>query len=178
MTGPTTPRPVAPRGEPPERALGSARRPIAIAKLLDSGSLDTAAIDAWLAAHSVPIVEGTAVTFLFRGEAEAVQLRHFIYGLQSTQPFTRVEATDLWYLVLEIPAASRFEYKIEVVRNGLLEELATIPSARQTLLSLAEMVRTGQVVMTRGVKQPADADIAPEMAKETAASMAEPSHSV
>jgi RNA polymerase primary sigma factor len=34
--------------------------------------------------------------------------------------------------------------RIEVARNSLLEELATIPSARQTLLSLAEMVRTGQ----------------------------------
>jgi RNA polymerase primary sigma factor len=35
--------------------------------------------------------------------------------------------------------------RIESARNDLLEELATIPSARQTLLSLADMVRTGRV---------------------------------
>jgi RNA polymerase primary sigma factor len=35
--------------------------------------------------------------------------------------------------------------RIEAARNDLLEELATIPSARQTLLSLADMVRTGRV---------------------------------
>src|SRR5262245_33757331 len=35
--------------------------------------------------------------------------------------------------------------RIETARIDLLNELATIPSARQTLLSLADMVRTGQV---------------------------------
>jgi acetolactate synthase-1/3 small subunit len=43
---------------------------------------------------------------------------------------------------------------------------------------ILEMVRTGQVVMTRGIKQPADADISPIAAKEESARMAESSHSV
>jgi enterochelin esterase family protein len=95
-----------------------ARRPLAIHTLLETRPLEPAAIDSFLTAHSVPIVEGTSVTFLFRGDAEAVHLRHFIYGLQSTQSFARLPDSDLWYLVLEIPPASRFEYKLEVVRNG------------------------------------------------------------
>lgn len=90
---------------------------LAVGQLLQ-GPLDTAALDAFIAAHEFPIVEGTRVTFVYRGRADAVQLRHFIFGLPSTQPFTRVEATDFWYLIVEIPENSRFEYKFEVVRDG------------------------------------------------------------
>ena len=93
-------------------------RRLAIQDLLVQQPLDAAAIDAFLAAHEVPMVEDGRVTFVFRGEAEAVHLRHFIYGLPATQGFERVAGTDLWYLTLEIPPGSRFEYKLEVVRDG------------------------------------------------------------
>jgi enterochelin esterase family protein len=99
-------------------ALESLDSQLAISQLVQQRPLDAAAIDAFLAAHSFPIVEGSRVTFVYRGEADAVHLRHFIYGLPSTQEFHRVEGTDLWYLVLEIPEGSRFEYKFEVVRGG------------------------------------------------------------
>jgi enterochelin esterase family protein len=79
---------------------------------------DPAAIDAFIAGHSFPIVEGTRCTFLYRGQADHVNLRHFIFGLPSVQAFTRVEGTDVWYLELEIPAKSRIEYKFEVVHHG------------------------------------------------------------
>ena len=75
-------------------------------------------IDAFFAAHSFPIVEGTQITIVYRGAAEAVHLKHWVYGLPSSQPLRRVDATDVWYRTLELPAGSRVEYKLEVVRAG------------------------------------------------------------
>ena len=80
--------------------------------------LDAPAVDRFLASHTFPIVEGTSVTFAYRGEAEAVSLQHWIYGLPSSQPFTRVAGTDLWRLIMELPPRSRIEYKLEIVSGG------------------------------------------------------------
>ncbi|MBI2892909.1 MAG: esterase family protein [Deltaproteobacteria bacterium] len=85
---------------------------------LASGPKDPAAVDAFLAAHTFPLVEGPAITFVFRGEAEAVNLKHWVYGLPSSQPLARLEGTDLWHLTFELPRGSRVEYKLEVVRGG------------------------------------------------------------
>ena len=76
------------------------------------------AVNRFLAAHQFPLVEGPSVTFVWRGEAEAVNLRHWVYGLESSQALTRMEGTDLWYLVVEIPERSRVEYKLEIHHNG------------------------------------------------------------
>jgi enterochelin esterase-like enzyme len=75
-------------------------------------------VDAFMAAHSFPIVEGPAITFVWRGDAEAVHLKHWVYGLGTAQPLARVENTNVWYLTLELPVGSRVEYKLEVVRGG------------------------------------------------------------
>ena len=75
-------------------------------------------VDAFLSSHRIPIVEGPSCTFLWRGEAESVSLRHGIFGLPSSQPFVRIAASDLWYHIVDLPERSRVEYKIEVVRNG------------------------------------------------------------
>ncbi len=84
-------------------------------------------IDRFLGEHSFPIVEGTSLTFVYRGSADAVLLQHFIYGLETSQPFHRVEETDLWYLVLELPRASNLQYKLNVVHgedhNWILDPL-------------------------------------------------------
>ena len=80
--------------------------------------LDASAVDRFLASHTFPIVEGTSVTFVYRGEAEAVNLQHWIYGLPSSQPFARVAGTDLWRLIMELPARSRIEYKLEIVSGS------------------------------------------------------------
>lgn len=80
--------------------------------------LDGPRIDAFLAEHGSPIVEGGVVTFLFRGAADEVHLRHFLSGFPRLQPFRRVDGTDLWYLTTPLPPRSRFEYKIEVARGG------------------------------------------------------------
>ncbi len=90
---------------------------LAIHNLLDGGTPDGAAIDAFLRNRSFPLIEGDRATFVFHGDAHEVFLRHWIYGLESAQPFIRVPGTDFWWLVHELPPGSRVEYKIEVVRG-------------------------------------------------------------
>src|SRR5690606_22726495 len=71
-----------------------------------------AAVEAFLQSHTFPIVEDRTVTFAYHGEATAVQLVHWIHGLESAQPFERLPGTDLWYLSMDLPRASRVEYKL------------------------------------------------------------------
>ena len=65
-----------------------------------------------------PIVDPGGLTFVYRGEADAVNLRLWIHGLPASQPFERVGDTDLWVLRVEVPENSRIEYKFERVRDG------------------------------------------------------------
>ena len=58
-------------------------------KLFKDGDPDPAALDTFLAEHSFPIVEGNRATFVWRGHAEGVNLRHWIFGLESAQPLHR-----------------------------------------------------------------------------------------
>jgi enterochelin esterase-like enzyme len=75
-------------------------------------------VDAFMAQNSFPIVSGSSCTFVWRGEAEAVHLKHWVFGLPSSQQLARIEGTDIWHLTLQLPAGSRVEYKLEIVRNG------------------------------------------------------------
>jgi len=77
----------------------------------------------FLKAHQFPLVEGRQVTFVYEGAADEVNLRHFIFGLPSVQPFLRVKGSDLWHLTMEIPERSRVEYKIERVKDDQHEWL-------------------------------------------------------
>ncbi len=94
---------------------------LALASLVHGDQPDAAAIDHFLAEHAVPIVEGTRVTFIYRGEADVVRLRHWVYGLATAGALHRVPGTDLWYDVLDLPEGSRMEYKFEVVRGREVE---------------------------------------------------------
>jgi enterochelin esterase family protein len=76
--------------------------------------------------HQFPLVEGPSVTFVWQGEADQVNLRHWIYGLPSSQALTRFPGSDVWWLIVEIPPNSRVEYKLEVLR-GDKRELITDP---------------------------------------------------
>ena len=89
----------------------------AIAELA-AGPKTPEAVAAFFAGRSFPIVEGPAITIVWRGEAEAVHLKHWVFGLPSSQQLARVEGTDVWFLTLELPPESRVEYKLEVVRGG------------------------------------------------------------
>lgn len=91
----------------------------AIDRLTGEASPSPEAIESFLAEHEFPIVEdrdagSSAVTFVFRGEADGVHLQHFIYGLETSQPFDRIDGSDLWYLMLELPRKSHLQYKLAV----------------------------------------------------------------
>ncbi|MCB9596068.1 MAG: enterochelin esterase [Sandaracinaceae bacterium] len=89
---------------------------LAIERLRDAHP-DGGKVDAFLAEHKIPLVEGHRATFVWRGEADRVCLRHWIFGLESAQELHRLEGTDLFYLVVEIPPRSRVEYKLEIWRG-------------------------------------------------------------
>jgi enterochelin esterase-like enzyme len=89
----------------------------AIAALLN-GPKTRERVDAFMAANTFPIVSGSSCTFVWRGEAEAVHLKHWVFGLPSSQQLRRIDGTDVWYLTLQLPHGSRVEYKLEVVRKG------------------------------------------------------------
>jgi enterochelin esterase family protein len=82
--------------------------------LLANGPPAPDEIDRLLAEHEAPLTEGDRTVFLYRGDVRSVRLHHWIWGLPSSQPFDRIEGTDLWTLELELPRASRIEYKLEV----------------------------------------------------------------
>jgi enterochelin esterase family protein len=90
----------------------------AVEALRSGGAPTSDRVAAFLAAHRFPLVEDSTATFVWRGEADAVHLVHMIYGLPTQQPLRRIEGTDLWVLTIELPARSRVEYKLEVVRGG------------------------------------------------------------
>lgn len=76
------------------------------------------AVRAFMATHKFPLVDGSQVTFVWLGHADGVSLRHWVYGLESATNLTRAHNTDIWHLTLEIPPASRVEYKFELHRGG------------------------------------------------------------
>jgi enterochelin esterase-like enzyme len=78
-------------------------------------------VDAALRQHKFPLVTEDGVVFAFRGNADAVALRQWIYGLPSSVPMHRLGQTNLWYCVMQFPEGSRVEYKFEVRRNGNFE---------------------------------------------------------
>ncbi|MGQ0721489.1 MAG: alpha/beta hydrolase-fold protein [Candidatus Eiseniibacteriota bacterium] len=90
---------------------------LAIRELEQRLPLSRADVDGFLAKHSFPLAEGTSITFVYRGMADEVNLRHWVYGLASSQPFRRIPGTELWYLILDLPKGSRVEYKLEVVQG-------------------------------------------------------------
>ncbi len=67
-----------------------------------------------------PRVQGSEATFFFwdGGEADEVILIHWVFGLESRQAFERLPGTQAFVLQLDLPAAARVEYKLELVRRG------------------------------------------------------------
>ena len=86
-------------------------------RLFRKGTPDTAAVDAFVAETTFPLVDGSDVTFVYRGTADAVHLRCWIAGLDTAQPFQLLADTDLWATTIELPKGSRIEYKFEITRD-------------------------------------------------------------
>jgi len=98
-------------------------RKLAINRLRERRPAEPAVIDRFLARQDVPIVEGARCTFLYRGEANGVSLVHRAVGLPEHIPLRRLHLTDLWYVVVELPEGSRFEYQLEVARGDQRERI-------------------------------------------------------
>lgn len=96
----------------------SSGRPRRVLTELRAGGVNHASIDALLASHSVPLVEGDACTFLYRGHADAVQVDHAVVELPQPLPLRRLRHSDLWHATIELPPGSRVEYRITVRRDG------------------------------------------------------------
>ncbi len=86
--------------------------------LLAQAERDPQGLDAAIDAMTFPSADERDITFLYRGEAEAVYLRCWVAGLDTAQPFEKLAAGDLWAATIELPKGSRVEYKLEVVRDG------------------------------------------------------------
>jgi enterochelin esterase-like enzyme len=97
----------------------------ALTRLRSEGG-SPAAIDQLLRKHSVPLVEGSTCTFLWRGEADWVGVEHRIMGVPIPLPLRRIPRTDLWYATVELPHGARVEYRI-LVRRGDSAESMTDP---------------------------------------------------
>jgi len=92
-------------------------------QLLAQDAPSRGTISAFLEKRTFPLVDDGQATFVFHGPADEVHLRHFIFGLPSSQPLRRVKGTDLWHLTIDLPARSRIEYKFERVRGEQREWL-------------------------------------------------------
>jgi enterochelin esterase-like enzyme len=140
-----------------------------IRDLLTAGSatISGADIDAWMKGRTFPLVEGKHATFIWRGEADEVKLRHFIFGLETAQPLQRLEHTNLWYLDVEIPPRSRIEYKLEIrrgennkwIRDPLNPHLARDPFGANSVLQgagyeIPEWTREDPVMTRPGTLEP------------------------
>ena len=77
-----------------------------------------AELDRWFDSQSIPHVDGRSVTFAFHGQVDSIHLRHWIFGLPSSQAFTRIPGTRLWHLSMQLPENSRMEYKLEIARGA------------------------------------------------------------
>jgi enterochelin esterase family protein len=91
----------------------------AIESMFHAGPPDAAQVDRFIADNDFPLVEQGHVTFVYRGAADEVILRRWISGLSTAQSLEPLEGSDLWALTMELPDGSRFEYKYEVVRQGV-----------------------------------------------------------
>ncbi len=82
------------------------------------GTATPAEIARFVGEHQFPLVEDSVVTFVFVGAADQVEIKHWIYGLPSSLPMSRLGKTDVWYRAMEFPPSSRIEYKFGVMRSG------------------------------------------------------------
>lgn len=94
---------------------------LAINRLRERAPLDATTIDRFIARYGAPIVEGERATFLWRGEADEVWVRHRVVGLPDPMGMRRLPGTDLWAVTTLLPEGSRVEYQIEMRRGEIYE---------------------------------------------------------
>ena len=103
--------PPVPAGGTPERQ--GPQHPV-LRDFLDAGDYSHDALDALLGAHALPLAEPGALTFVWRGEAERVELMRWIHSGIDRHGFTRLPDSELWTLRMPAQDNGRFEYKLGV----------------------------------------------------------------
>lgn len=121
-----------------------------------------ALLEKFVVEHSFPLVSQQTVTFFFwDGQpVDQVFLIHWVFGLESRQPFQRIEGTDALFLSLELPRGARIEYKFEVVRGAtrllvrdpLNPRLALDPFGANSVCPMAGYVEPAWAQEERGVR--------------------------
>jgi enterochelin esterase-like enzyme len=86
---------------------------------LSAEDLSSSVTDDFLSGIASPLVEPGALTFLWRGDAQAVELVRWIHAGVDRNAFRRLPDSDLWMLRLSVKDGGRFEYKLNVShQNG------------------------------------------------------------
>lgn len=104
---------------------------IAINRLRERRPLDREIIDRFVEKYASPIIEGERATFLFRGDADEVRVRHRVVGLPDPLPMRRLSDTDLWAATTDLPTGSRVEYQLEIRRGDHYERFNDPLNPRQ-----------------------------------------------
>ncbi len=119
-------------------------------EFVERGDYGVKAVDDYLAGVSSPLVEPGALTFLWRGEAQAVLLLRWIHAGVDTQSFIRLPNSDLWHLRIPVQDGGRFEYKLNVI-GAQREHWILDPRNPQRA---ADPFGQNSVAMTHGYKRP------------------------
>lgn len=90
----------------------------ALRDLLADGTPAPEAVENFLGQNRFPLVDRDGVTFVYRGDADGVNLRCWVSGLPTAQPLERIGGTNLWAHHMTLPPNSRIEYKFELLRGG------------------------------------------------------------
>ncbi len=85
---------------------------------LSADDLSSDSISAFVSTINSPLVEPGVLTFLWQGEAKAVEALRWIHSGVDHQPFERIGDSTLWALRLPVSDGGRFEYKLNLMFEG------------------------------------------------------------
>lgn len=89
-----------------------------LAHFLQAGDMSYAAFQAAFATSGAPLVAPGALTFLWYGAVQQVELLRWIHAGVDRHAFARIPGTEVWYLRLPVEDGGRFEYKLNIIRGG------------------------------------------------------------
>lgn len=85
---------------------------------LEAGNYSPEAFHAALGQHGTPLVEPGALTFLWFGVADRVEVLRWIHAGVDRVDLARHPGSDVWHVRIPVENGGRFEYKLNVWRGG------------------------------------------------------------
>lgn len=123
---PASPSPVS--GTSPDAGHGAHLQHPSLSALFAGGLPDAEKISAFLDSEDIPLIEPGFATFLWRGEAEGIDLLRWISSGADRDPLLRLPGTDLWALRISVEDRGRFEYKLAIRHPGGGEDWVLDPA--------------------------------------------------